>query len=292
MLPGPMKIEEALRHAQELLRACGSDPGLWNIIQAEREWALYGDACDPLSASAPEHALKSLQRDIYLEIWDDSLSRMQPGARVMVAGGGTGRFAEILSRRGFDVQLVDASPEAVRRARLHLGESVAATVGDLALPDTLQRGAYDLVLAVEVPCYATDPPRIMDHLRAALKPGGALLFSVEARPGALLADRDLASPRAVQVVLDDGVITLPGLKHVHYYTRQEAAELARDAGFSVLGVEGVCYVPDGPLGHLVDATRLRDPAHVEEIRQIERRCRSHPELRELPRAWAVAAVAT
>jgi SAM-dependent methyltransferase len=286
-----MNIDEALRREQALLRACASDPGLWNLIQAEREWALFGDACDPLSPTAPEHKLKILQRDLYLEVWNEPLARIGAGGRVMVAGGGTGRFAQVFCQRGFRVELVDASPEAVRRARRHLGESVPATVGDLRHPDTLAFAAYDLVLAVEVPCYATDPFLIMRHLRAALKPGGILLFSVEARPGVVLADRDLASPTAVQAVLDEGVITLPGLKHVHYYTREEASKLALEAGLSVLGIEGVCYVPDGPLGRIVDAARLSDPAHVEQIRELERRCRVHPQLRDLPRAWAVTAVA-
>lgn len=286
-----MNIGEALQRVEALWSACEADPGLWNLLQAEHEWALYGDAFDPLSPAAPEHALKALERDIYLEIWSATLSRIEARARVMVAGGGTGRFAQVLSERGFRVELVDASPEAVRRARRHLGESVPATVGDISCPDTLARGAYDLVLAVEVPCYATDPSRVMQQLRAALKAGGTLLFSVEARPGAILSDRDLSSPTAVRAVLDDGVITLPGLKHVHYYTRAEARELAEKAGLSVEGVEGVCYVPDGPLGRLVDAARLQEPSHTEQIRDVERRCRNHPVLRELPRAWAVAAVA-
>jgi SAM-dependent methyltransferase len=286
-----MNTDEALRHEQALSIACAADPGLWNVIQAEREWLLYGDACDPLSRAAPEHALKLLERDIYLEIWDGPLSRIPPAARVMVAGGGSGRFAQVFVRRAFHLELVDISPEAVQRARRHLGESVSATVGDLSRSDTLAPGAYDLVLAVEVPCYATDPSRVMQHLRAALRPGGTLLFSVEARPGALLADQDLASPNAAHAVLGTGVVTLPGLKHVHYYTRDEAGALAGDAGLSVLDVTGVCYVPDGPLGRLVDAARLHEPSHVEELRVLERHCRNHPLLRELPRAWAVAAAA-
>lgn len=286
-----MTIEEALRQAAALRSVCQSDPGLWNILQAEHEWALYGDACDPLSPEAPERALKALQRDIYLEVWADALAAVPADARVLVAGGGTGRFAQALARRGWRVELVDASPEAVRRARRHLGDAVPATVGDVAHPDTLPGRAYDLVLAVEVPCYATHPSLVMQRLGAALRPGGTLLCSVEARPGALLADRDLSSPEAARAVLDDGVITLPGLKHVHYYTREEARALAQEAGLSVQAVEGVCYVPDGPFGALVDAARLDDPAHAEQIRDMERRCRRHPVLRELPRAWAVAALA-
>jgi SAM-dependent methyltransferase len=286
-----MTIEEALRQAAALARACRSDPGLWNVIQAEHEWALHGDACDPLSPAAPERALKALQRDIYLEVWGDALAAIPSEARVMVAGGGTGRFARELVRRGWRVELVDASPEAVRRARHHLGDAVPATVGDISHPDTLPGQTYDLVLAVEVVCYATDPSLVMQRLSAALRVGGMLLFSVEARPGALLADRDLSSPQAARAVLNDGVVTLQGLKHVHYYTRDEAGDLAEKAGLSLRAVEGVCYVPDGPLSALVDAARLEEPSHAEQIRDLERRCRRDPVLRELPRAWAVAATA-
>lgn len=286
-----MKLEDALRAEQDLLDACREDPGLWNLIQAEREWLLYGEACDPLSPRAPEHALKLLQRGIYLELWNEPLARIAAGARVMVAGGGTGRFAQVLAQRGLRVELVDASAAAVERARRHLGPEVPATVGDLTEPETLEQAAYDLVLAVEVPCYASDPGRVMRHLRAALRPGGTLLYSVEARPGALFADRDLASPAAVAAVLDDGAIILPGRKHVHYYTRAEAGVLAQAVGLSVLDVAGVCYVPDGPFGALVDAARLHDPRHVDELLALERRCRSHPLLSELPRAWAVTATA-
>lgn len=287
-----MTIEQLLEHERQLERACASNPGLWNLIQAEREWALYGDACDPLSAAAPERALKSLQREIYLDLWADTLSRLAPDTRCLVAGGGTGRFAQVLVNAGAMVELIDASPSAIERARKHLGETVPATVGDITRPETISRSDYDLALAVEVPCYVTDPSRVMTNLHAALRPGGRLLFSVEARPGALLADNDLISPSSVRSVLENGVVTLPGLKHVHYYTRSGSRSLAENAGFEVTEVEGVCYVPDGPLAHLVDATHLEDEAHRAEILSLERKCRDDAALCELPRAWAVTAVAT
>ena len=287
-----MNIKEALQQAEALRAACESDPGLWNLLRAEHDWALYGDACDPLSPYAPERALKALQRDLYLELWEETLSAQPARASVLVAGGGSGRFAQVLAQRGLRVELVDASPSAVARARRHLGDAVRVRVGDVSCPDTFAAAAYDLVLAVEVACYATEPARVMQQLRAALRPHGTLLFSVEARPGALLADHDLASPAAVLTVLDGGVITLPGVKHVHYFTRDEARELAEKCGFAVSAIEGVCYVPDGPFGALIDATRLHDATHVEQIKEIERRCRAHPLLRELPRAWAVTAVAS
>ena len=286
-----MSIDVWRQLVQALRAVCESDPGLWNLVRAEHEWILYGDACDPLSGAAPERALKALQRDIYLEVWADALASIPRHARIMVAGGGTGRFAQVLAERGFHVELVDVSAEAVKRARAHLGDAVPVRVGDIAEPATLEGGAYDVILAVEVACYATNPDTVMQRLRAALRPKGTLLFSVEARPGALLADRDLVSPDAVRAVLDHGIVTLPGSKHVHYYTRSETRSLAERAGFTVRSIEGVCYVPDGPLGALVDASRLSDPAHVDQIREVEWRCRRDVVLRELPRAWAVVAAA-
>lgn len=262
---------------------------MWNLLRAEQEWMLYGDSCDPLSPSAPERALKALQRKIYLDVWSNALSKVQRGARALVAGGGTGRFAQVLMDRGLRVELIDASPEATRRATQHLGAGAAVKLGDLTQPGLLEASAYDLILAVEVACYATQPEAVLRQLRTALGDGGTLLCSVEARPGALLADTDLNSPEAVFAVLDEGVVTLPGLKHVHYYTRQEAAELLRAGGLTVQSVEGVCYVPDGPFNRLIDATRLEDESHLAMLMAIERRCRSHPLLRELPRAWAVTA---
>lgn len=286
-----MKPAEALQRAAEIRSACAGDPGLWNLLQAEYEWALYGDACDPLSASAPERALKALQRDIYLEVWADRVATLPGKARILVAGGGTGRFAQILVRGDYRIDLVEISPEAARRARRHLGSTVRVTNADVSEHGALEAAAYDLVLAVEVACYASEPRQIMDELRNALRPGGTLLFSVEARPGALLADRDLASPRAFQAVMTDGLITLPGLKHVHYYTRAETIELAEQSGFAVQAIEGVCYVPDGPFHALVDAARLEDREHREQLLEVERRCRQDALLRELPRAWAAVASA-
>lgn len=284
-----MNIEEALARERELARLCSSDPGLWNIVQAEREWELYGDACDPLSPHAPEHELKLLQREIYLEIWEATIRALRPGDRVLVAGGGTGRFAVALLGRGLKIDLVDASPTAIARARMHLGGEVAASVGDLTLPDTLPQSAYELVLAVEVACYATDPTAVMRSLHKALKPSGGLLYSVEGQVGALLADRELASTHAAEAVLEDGKITLPGSKHVHYYSREGAASLASDVGMRIVDVSGACYVPDGPFDAHIDASRLGDESYRSEILGFERRCRRHPVLRELPRAWAVTA---
>jgi len=62
-----------------------------------------------------------------------------PGARLLDAGCGTGRYAIELGRRGYVVEGVDQSPELVdvaKRSAIHQPGSVAFHVGDLrALPD-------------------------------------------------------------------------------------------------------------------------------------------------------------
>ncbi len=72
--------------------------------------------------------------------------RVVPGARLLDAGCGTGRYAIELGRRGYVVEGVDQSPELIdvaKRSAIHQPGSVSFHVGDLLdLPD--QR--YDAIL--------------------------------------------------------------------------------------------------------------------------------------------------
>jgi 2-polyprenyl-3-methyl-5-hydroxy-6-metoxy-1,4-benzoquinol methylase len=64
--------------------------------------------------------------------------RIDPGATLLDAGCGTGRYAAELARRGYTVEGVDRSAELIETARQSVrgrGESVSFRVGDLrALP--------------------------------------------------------------------------------------------------------------------------------------------------------------
>ena len=75
-----------------------------------------------------------------------------------------------------------------------------------------------------------------------------------------------------------GVVTLPGLKHVHYFTPRRGR---RAGGIGrarrCVAVDGVCYVPDGPLRHSCRrGAAARPVARRKRSATIERRCREPP----------------
>src|SRR4030095_11344767 len=105
-----------------------------------------------------------------------------PGARVLDAGCGNGRYAVGLARRGYAVTGVDRSPALLDEARARIDEaamSVRLEAGDLlALPPgpvydaVVCRGVLnDIVANIE---RAT----VFGALARVLRPGGILLFDV------------------------------------------------------------------------------------------------------------------
>ena len=70
---------------------------------------------------------------------------VQPAARLLDAGCGTGRYASELARRGYIVHGIDKSPELVAVAAHSAAgrENVSFAVGDILTPPTAE---YDAVL--------------------------------------------------------------------------------------------------------------------------------------------------
>jgi ubiquinone/menaquinone biosynthesis C-methylase UbiE len=108
---------------------------------------------------------------------------IQPGARVLDAGCGTGRYAIELARRGFIVDGVDGSPELIAEAIAAVPadlRSVTFTVGDLlALP--VPGHAYDAVLCRGVLndfLDAADRRFVFTEFARILRPGGVLALDV------------------------------------------------------------------------------------------------------------------
>lgn len=104
-----------------------------------------------------------------------------PGARVLDAGCGTGRYAIELGRRGYVVEGVDRSPELVdvaRQSAIHQSSSVSFHVGDLlALPDH----GYDAILCRGVLNDVVDTDSreaVFSAFARALRPGGVLILDV------------------------------------------------------------------------------------------------------------------
>ena len=104
-----------------------------------------------------------------------------PGATILDAGCGTGRYAGELARRGYTVEGVDRSSELIETAKQSLrgqGDSVSFRVGDiLALP----AGRYDGILCRGVlNDFVKEDARlsVFAAFASALRPPGILILDV------------------------------------------------------------------------------------------------------------------
>ncbi len=104
---------------------------------------------------------------------------VMPGARLLDAGCGTGRYSMELARRGYAVQGIDLSPELVSIARSNSERgSVSFTVGDI-LTGSAER--YDAILCRGVLNDLVDDNArnaVFDGFVRSLRPGGVLVLDV------------------------------------------------------------------------------------------------------------------
>lgn len=106
---------------------------------------------------------------------------VRPGADLLDAGCGTGRYAIELARRGYIVHGVDASPELIDEAKRSAGsgpQSVSFTTGDIR---TLPAARYDAILCRGVlNDFLEDDDRdaVFASFSQALRPAGVLILDV------------------------------------------------------------------------------------------------------------------
>jgi SAM-dependent methyltransferase len=104
-----------------------------------------------------------------------------PGAELLDAGCGTGRYAAELARRGYVVHGVDLSPELIDVARESVTGrqiSVSFSLGDIRVPPA---GRYDALLCRGVlNDFVDDDSRaaVFVTFARALRPGGTLILDV------------------------------------------------------------------------------------------------------------------
>lgn len=108
-----------------------------------------------------------------------TLLGLEPGARVLDAACGFGRFAAALAEHGCDVVGVDIAPSAIAEARRRRPE-LRFVLGDLTRP--LELGEFDAIVNVFSSfgyCETVeDEMRILRNWHAALRPGGRLLMEL------------------------------------------------------------------------------------------------------------------
>jgi SAM-dependent methyltransferase len=252
-------------------------PQMANLQGLAAAWAKHPEWLDFMDPAAPNHQEKMLERALYLHHWAPWLPNQ---GRALDLGGGCGRFAAALLNRGLDVDILEPDLRSLWRALQHsLGKpgrvDVHWTTGEcMPLLDPV-----DCIVAAEVLCYCEDPERIVQNAFNALKPGGVLLASVEARWGwAAAVD---AQPGTLEALLTDGVVHVPGDMWVRTFEKEDFASLL--SPFEVEFMLPTHYTLSGPF------ETAAGPLELEDLLSIEAKLRNHPRTAHLNRAWMAVA---
>lgn len=110
---------------------------------------------------------------------------LPPGARVLNVGCGSGEVNRLLAERGYVVDAIDPSVEAIRisqdvKVRHSLGR---VQLFQATLDDFDGAGRYDAVFALDVVEHLPDDMVALAKIHALLRPQGRLFLSVPALPG-------------------------------------------------------------------------------------------------------------
>ena len=274
----------------------------WNLCGMLRAWKRYPLAMDFLDPDSPNFQYKALQTRLYSERIDKLITCPPQPKRILDVACGIGRFLVPLAESGHEVVGVDACAPSLAAARRHIERSVGQ--GRLKGDDLPQiywddaqeltcltgHAPFDLVLALELLCYLHDPLLVATDLASRLKPGGHLVVSVEAWPGALLCDLDaIRTPVQLELALDSGILSVPEDRWLQAVDASELESILHSSGLEVLWIEGTHYLPDGPLAACLDLELLTDPSYVDTIVALERRCSEDRRLNMLPRALLAVA---
>lgn len=182
-----------------------------------------------------------------------------PPARVLDCGGGPGRYALELARRGYDVTLFDLSSENLRLAEQKASEAgltlAAYEQGTATDLSRFSGETFDAVLLMGPLYHLLESAARVGALAEAyrvLKPGGPLLAAFISRYAPIryaVANEPswpLEQPELLEGILTTGVLPRRGAQDIefvaHFAHPTEVVPLCRGAGFevlSVLGVEGL-----------------------------------------------------
>ena len=155
------------------------------------------------------------------------------GQRVLDLGCGDGRFSAALVGAGASVIGVDASAEALRRART-VAPGAEFVKGEEGAPLSFDDGSFDLVWCGETLEHVVDVAQLLGEVKRVLVAGGMLLATTPNHARLRVAFEALAGG-PLERRLD------PRSDHLRFFTAHTLRELLSGAGFeqvSVIAVDG------------------------------------------------------
>ncbi len=190
---------------------------------------------DPAGSSRPLHLMNPVRL-----AWVQERTGGLTGLAVLDVGCGAGLLSEAMVAAGAAVTGIDASPETLGAARLHLHESGLAVDYREATAEEWaaeHAGAYDAVTCMELLEHVPDPASLVAACARLARPGGHVLFSTINR-----------TPKAwlLAVVAAEYVLGLLP-RGTHDYRRlvrpSELDAFARGAGLALADLTGLRFNP-------------------------------------------------
>ncbi len=208
----------------------------------------------------------------------------QAPRQILDLGGGTGGQAVRLAEAGHQVTVVDPSLDALaalarRASEREIGERLRAVQGDAEdLADVVEAGSIDLVLCHGVLEVVDNPLPALVSIRQVLRATGRLSLLVVQREAGVLLRVASGQVRAASAILhhDDGRWG-PGDPLQRRFSRSTVFELLAEAGFDVLGDEGIRIFAD-----LVPVSaEVADPSTAAILARMEQIASTVPALRDI-----------
>ena len=171
------------------------------------------------------------------------------GRRVLDVGCGGGILTEAMARRGATVTGLDAGEEIIRVATQHAQEAgleITYTTGKLEDFAADNAGRFDVITCMELLEHVPDPEQLLHDCARVAAPGAHLLLATINRNLKSYAGAILGAERLFRL--------LPQGTH-DYAAFIRPSELKRwlhSAGFDVLDIRGMLYVPGAGYAALMD----------------------------------------
>jgi len=256
---GEKRIIQLLEEIESL---CSKYPYLWNLVG----WEIF------LRKGKENEGEERIK--IYVEFFSPYLRKLKKGMKVLDLGCGSGSFTYYLKNFGLDVEPVDISPSALKKAGFSKKRIISAE--NLS---KFKNETYDAVFAIELLNYLSSPQEVLKEIKRVLKNNGFLFISVENKYGGILSSSILRI-RDVLSAIKNSYACVEWEMATRYYTKDEFKELLKKEGFEILKLSGLHYIWDGIFQHL-----LSNPYTEEECMELEKISRNDSVLKNLPRAW-------